>query len=270
MTALTPALLEAARFPELDLPAPPEGYPFQIRKGDGYQVGFTPGTTYAMVWVRGLAEDRLESCVAEVRAMIAAEGFSRAAWVVSEAAEPPGVVARLAECGLVPWEREAEGFGPRFRSMVLVSPPAPAPEGVVGRQVETVDEFVAGVAVANDAFDISERDRKVFAERQAEYWDWQQRYPNFKSFVAVVGEEIVGSASLIFGANAAFMVGGSVRADSRGRGAYRALVRARWDRAVERGTPALTVSAGAMSGPVLDRLGFTTVCWGDVLCDVLE
>jgi hypothetical protein len=33
-------------------------------------------------------------------------------------------------------------------------------------------------------------------------------------------------------------------------------VRARWDEAVRRGTPALTVSANDKSGPVLRKLGF--------------
>jgi hypothetical protein len=37
---------------------------------------------------------------------------------------------------------------------------------------------------------------------------------------------------------------------------YRALVRARWDHAVARGTPLLVVQAGPMSAPVLDGLGF--------------
>ena len=55
----------------------------------------------------------------------------------------------------------------------------------------------------------------------------------------------------------------------RGRGAYRALVRARWDVAVERGTPALTVSAGAMSRPILERLGFVTVGFAHGLSDTL-
>jgi GNAT superfamily N-acetyltransferase len=53
--------------------------------------------------------------------------------------------------------------------------------------------------------------------------------------------------------------GGSVREDARGRGCYRALVRARWDEAVRRGTPALTVSANDKSGPVLRKLGFEKV-----------
>ena len=267
---LTPALREAALFPHTDLPDPPPGYPFQIRKGDGYQVGFTPGTSYAMVFVRRLAEERLAETVAHVRALLAAEGFARAGWIVSEAAEPIGIVERLKDHGLVVWELETEGLGPRFRSMALTTEPTAAPEGVEARQVETFADFAAGAAVANDAFETSEQDRKVFEEQQVERWEWLQRYPDFTSFVAVVDGEIVGSASAIFGANAVFMVGGSVRADSRGRGAYRALVRARWDAAVERGTPALTVSAGSMSGPVLERLGFTTVGWGDVLADLIS
>jgi predicted N-acetyltransferase YhbS len=52
------------------------------------------------------------------------------------------------------------------------------------------------------------------------------------------------------------LMGGAVLPELRGRGAYRALVRARWDHAVARGTPLLVVQAGAMSAPVLGRLGF--------------
>jgi hypothetical protein len=44
-------------------------------------------------------------------------------------------------------------------------------------------------------------------------------------------------------------------------------VRARWETAVERGTPALTVGAGAMSGPILERLGFERVGRIDCLLD---
>lgn len=41
--------------------------------------------------------------------------------------------------------------------------------------------------------------------------------------------------------------------------AYRALVAARWDEAVRRGTPALITQAGTMSKPILTRLGFEQV-----------
>jgi GNAT superfamily N-acetyltransferase len=54
---------------------------------------------------------------------------------------------------------------------------------------------------------------------------------------------------------------------ARGRGVYRALVRARWDDAVALGTPALCVHAGAMSRPILERRGFTCIGEVDVLGD---
>ena len=267
MAIVIPAVREAALFPELDLPEPPEGHPYVVRKADGYRVGFIRGNSYAGVWVRRLPEDALAACVGEVRELLAREGFARAAWFVSEAAEPLGVAGLLREQGLVPWGAEEPGLEPRFQQMALVAEPPPAPAGALARPVETAEEYTAAARVAHEAFDVSEHDRRVFEERQAEHWAWEQRYPDFTTFAAFFDGELVGSAGVIFGAHAAFMVGGSVREDRRGHGAYRALVRARWDAAVERGTPALTVSAGAMSGPILERLGFLTVGWSDVLAD---
>jgi predicted GNAT superfamily acetyltransferase len=58
-----------------------------------------------------------------------------------------------------------------------------------------------------------------------------------------------------------FLIGGSTASWARGRGLYRALVRARWDYAAARGTPALVVHAvPATSYPILVRLGFQEVC----------
>jgi GNAT superfamily N-acetyltransferase len=263
---LSPALLEAALFPEFDLPLPPPGHPYRVRTLDGYRVGYTPGSSFALVSVRRFGDD-LEGRVAEVRALLAAEGFERAAWMVAEAAEPAGLAGRLEEFGLVSWPRETEGFGPRYRNMVLAAEPAPMPVGVVARQVATFDEFVAARSVAHGAFELSEHDRELFERRNAVHWEWHERASDFKTFAAFVDGEIVGNAGALFGANAAFLIGGSVREDARGRGAYRALVRARWDAAVARGTSALTVSAGEMSGPILERLGFATVGEGDGLED---
>ena len=45
---------------------------------------------------------------------------------------------------------------------------------------------------------------------------------------------------------------------ARGRGAYRALVRARWDASQAMGAPALVTQAKAASRPILERLGFRT------------
>ena len=265
-TELSPALLEAALFPEFDLPLPPPGHPYKVRAFDGYRLGYMPGASFALVSVRRMPPD-IEARVAELRALLAAEGFERAAWMVGEAAEPAGLAGRLQELGMVPWPREAEGFGARYRNMLLTTAPAPMAEGVLARQAETFEEFVQARRVAQGAFEASEHDRELAERKYIEQWEWHERMPDFKTFVAFVDGEVVGNAGAIFGGHAAFLVGGAVREDARGRGAYRALVRARWEAAVERGTPALTVAAGSMSGPILERLGFTTVGEGDGLED---
>jgi len=70
-----------------------------------------------------------------------------------------------------------------------------------------------------------------------------------------------------FAAAGAALTGGAVAPWARGRGAYRALVAARWDDAVARGTPVLVTQAGPMSRPILGRLGFREVCEIRILVD---
>ena len=55
------------------------------------------------------------------------------------------------------------------------------------------------------------------------------------------------------------MLGGAMLPEARGRGVYTSLVHARWAHAVERGAPRLVVSAGPMSAPILERLGFEPI-----------
>ena len=60
---------------------------------------------------------------------------------------------------------------------------------------------------------------------------------------------------------ASSLIGGSTAEWARGRGVYRALVHARWQYAVQRGTPALVTHAmPKTSYPILRRLGFDEVC----------
>lgn len=63
------------------------------------------------------------------------------------------------------------------------------------------------------------------------------------------------------------LIGGGVLEHARGGGVYRALVRARWDDAVAAGTPALVTQAGALSRPILERLGFEAVAEIEILLD---
>src|SRR5256714_11888255 len=88
-----------------------------------------------------------------------------------------------------------------------------------------------------------------------------------EGYLAFVEGEPVGTATARFTDAAAVLFAGSVLPHARGRGAYRALVRARWDDAVAHGAPALVTHAGAMSLPILRRLGFREVATVRILLD---
>jgi len=55
------------------------------------------------------------------------------------------------------------------------------------------------------------------------------------------------------------LYGGATLPHARGRGAYRAVLHARWVEAARNGTPALITQGGSMSRPILERLGFERV-----------
>ena len=65
-------------------------------------------------------------------------------------------------------------------------------------------------------------------------------------------------------------MGGATLPEARGKGAYVSLVHARWQAAVERGTPRLTVSAGPDSAPILIRLGFERIGTVKLMVQIVE
>ena len=261
------AVVRAAIFPDLDLPVPPPEHPFERIDREGYSLGFLRGATFGFVSVRALAPDDVERTLADTRAFFVERGIGRGAWMIPESAFPGGLAETLRARGLVPYEEPP--LEPRFAAMAMVEPPPAGPDDVEARPVRTFEEFQAGARVQDDAFDMSEEDRAAFEAQEQVMWRIESEGSPFRSFIAVIDDEVVGCGGAILGANAVYLSGGSTRADARGRGVYRSLVRARWDEAVARGTPALTVGAGAMSRPILERLGFTNVGWCDCLLDRL-
>lgn len=255
----------AALFPETDLPAPPPEHPFRQVRRDGYMVGLFPGGTHGNVSVEAIGADDVERAVDDVRSLLAESGKARGAWFVPEAASPAGLAGRLGSLGMVPFDEPP--LEPRFAAMALVAAPEPGPPDVEARLPETFEEYQAGNRVSQEAFAVSDADRAALEAQERKLWEIEQSSDVYRSYVGLIGGEVVGAAAVIHGANTAFLAGGSTRADMRGRGVYRALVRARWDAAVARGTPALTVGAGRMSRPILDGLGFSTVGWVDCLLD---
>ena len=82
--------------------------------------------------------------------------------------------------------------------------------------------------------------------------------------------EIVSAGTCTPTEHGLLLYGGATAPGRAGRGAYRALLRARWDEAVERGTPALITQGGSMSRPILERVGFEPVGHMHMLLDEFD
>ena len=266
-TTISPAVRHAALFSHEDLPDPPDGHPFRLVRRPGYAIGGFLGATFGTVGVTAIEPDALENAVDDVRSVLAEQGMGKAVWFVADAS-PPGLLEALQARGIAPSDEPP--FEPHFTAMALVAAPEPGPGDVVARLAASFEEFVAAHRIADDAFDVGEADREAFEAKSRAMWEFELDEGDYRTYVALIDGEVIAFAAAIAGANSTYLSGGGTRADSRGRGAYRSLVRARWDAAVERGTPALTVGAGAMSAPILERLGFEQVGRIDCLVDKFE
>jgi predicted N-acetyltransferase YhbS len=120
--------------------------------------------------------------------------------------------------------------------------------------------MVALEETAMESFGMSEEERAGTRKGRSERFQRIQGNTLGDDFIALIDGEVVGSAGCAYNDAGVYLGGGNVLPAYRGRGVYRALVRARWDAAVARGTPALVTQAGHMSRPILERLGFRTVC----------
>jgi GNAT superfamily N-acetyltransferase len=160
------------------------------------------------------------------------------------------MLERLPALGVVVDEEE-----PVLTGLTATSPP-PAVQGVEVRRVETLDDYLAALEVDWEVWRTPEAERAERRVLEAERFGPMHRSGAIHHFSAFLDGRRVGFGRAIDTETAVALFGGSVLPDARGRGVYRALVRARWDHAVERGTPMLVVQAGAMSAPVLAGLGF--------------
>jgi len=147
---------------------------------------------------------------------------------------------------------------PSFTALATDQEPSPV-EGVLVRRVETYADFLIGLEIMLAASDFGEEGAAgQRAEAQETYA--RRRARRGGEWLAHVDGEPVAWAGAVAGPRGLLLAGGATLPAARGRGAYRALVRARWDDAVARGTPALVVHAQQTSRPILERCGFQVVC----------
>jgi hypothetical protein len=211
-----------------------------------------------------LHEDEIDDALEAARSLMRVIGATTASWWLSEHATPADVESRLLERGLFVVEGDYLIDG-----MLLTSPPPAPPPGIEVHVVRNVEEHVAVIGAQDDAFGTPGPERQDRAALVEQY-ELEHGSDAVALFGAWIDGRAAGGGRALFSPRGVFMAGGSTVPWARGRGVYRALVRARWEAAVERGTPALAVQAGAMSAPILPRLGFEKVCTFRRLKDVLD
>ena len=249
-----------ARSPFRELPVPKN---VEVVELPGAQIGFSPhpGAQVALPSLDGMD---VAPAVEAARAAARERGKETIAWwLVPEHLELYG--AQLEELGIV--NSDTPGFEAVENGLALLEPPTgERVEGVEVRVVETFEDYSAGTRVIVECFGYPEQSEEEQRRRFAEYLEDD----NGRAFIGLVDGDVVGNSFGAFADAGLNLFGGSVLPEARGRGVYRALLFARWDFAVARGTPALTVQAGRMSRPICERLGFRFVDAARVYVDTLR
>ena len=200
-----------------------------------------------------LAPGEMPAAVARARVIARRHGMEEVVWWAGELSRPRDLAQALAREGLVPFAEE-----PLLVTLTTDHAPARAEEVEV-RRVEDLETYRRALEVDWDAWDIPEDARERRRAGAAAAWERIRAGDAVEIHLALIDGRPAGFSRLVALPAAGVLMGGAVVPWARGRGAYRALVRARWDASVARGVPRLVTSAGAMSRPVLEGLGFTGI-----------
>jgi GNAT superfamily N-acetyltransferase len=203
-------------------------------------------------WVRCRAAEA-DDVIREARAIVAPHRLA-VSWILDPETQPADFADHLARHG-VDFESEVAVMVLPIESVI----DSPEVEGL--QMHDAMADPVAfrnADAVNSEAFESPARDGGALERRRAN----QLSAGNRRVLLATVDGEPAGSAGLtMFPPVAAIINGGAVRPKFRGRGVYRALLAARLQMAREAGVGGLAVWGGAMSAPILARMGFETVGW---------
>ena len=249
---ISPELREYAETPDRFAPVP-EGS--SVTRFDDGRVCIIQGGDWASVSAPNVGADDVDALLEQVRRAIAPE--KHYAWWIGPSARPADLYEQLTARGLV---EPRDGVG-TLRAVALTEQPADAPPGVDVRKIASFEDFIAAREVQWEAFEVPDDRRAAGRARARENFEESMRFGVPVGYLATLDDRPAATAMAIPSERGVFLIAGSTAPWARGRGLYRALVRARWDDAVARGTPALIVHAKpATSYPILTRLGFEDVC----------
>jgi hypothetical protein len=212
-----------------------------------------------------IEEGAVEDAVAHVRSFMRRHGARTGRWLLCERSTPSDLEERLLDLGLTP-----ERYDYAIDGMLITSPPPPGPKDVEARPVQTAEEYVAVRALLDQVFGVAPDRRLDEASLAAEFADVAQSQMSVTYGAWLEGRLAGAARSSLAPAGGALLDVGATAEWARGRGAYRALVRVRWDDVASRGGDALVVQAREMSAPILRQLGFETVLRFRRLIDVPE
>ena len=244
MAGVEAPLLELAEEPGLWLPPDPT---HDIVFGDAYCL-----VTYGRsAWVHRirLAAAGVERAVQDVRSLLRSRALDEATWWVGERSTPTDLAPRLEALGL-----EADD-PPQMTTLTIDHEPAGAPQVDV-RKVESLDDYLTALEIDWAAFDLPETERQERRAAARAAWPLIVADGRSSVYLAYLDGHPAGFGRAVFAPWAALLLGGATLPEARGRGVYTALVHARWRETVARGVPRIVVSAGPMSAPILQRLGF--------------
>jgi hypothetical protein len=224
---------------------------------DRYTLCMGPGLKWNTVQRQRFDAGALDEVLEEVRGTLRKRGRGTTQWEVGSSATPDDLVDRLLARGLV------NDRDPYAVALVLTSAPPAPPPGLVARRIETFEDYAAANEVQWHAFESSEDDIAESRGLLEERW---RDLVNVMHAVWLDGE-IVSAGTVAPTEHGLLLYGGATATHARGRGAYRALLAARWEEAVALGTPALITQGGSMSRPILERVGFEPIGHVHMLLD---
>ena len=244
-------LREYAETPDRFAHVAPAG---SIERFSDERVCIVQAPTWASISGIDVGEDELEALLAEIRARVREDKDT--SWWIGPSTRPRDAEKRLRALGL---GDPYDGVG-LLHVLCLTREPAAVGEVEVSR-IDTFDQLAAARELAWDAFGTPAERREKNRARLREEFEDLQRDGIPAGFLASIDGRPAGTAFAIPSDRGVFLIGGSTAPWARGRGVYRALVHARWNYAVARGTPALVTHAKpGTSYPILLRLGFEEVC----------
>lgn len=256
-----PSIRELAENPNVHQPLSP-GRELLVDPSGRFAIylGAGSGPHSATVQRVRLAADEVAAAVEEIRSLLRDRGRGGAEWELGDSCTPTDLVERLNALGIVVDEEEPVAVG----MVIQAETELPVPADVVARPVASVEELVVARRIQHASFGGS-ADEVGPDEAEA---DFAAEGVVGSTFLAFLDDVPVAAGYASYTPLGLLLFGGATLPSARGRGAYRALVAARLQEAVRRGTPVLVTHAGHMSRPILERLGFTPVARIDRLLDV--